>query len=76
MTAKAARLLRLAPLSNPISNIATISSEMILRSLGLRVFHFLLSFFEESIVDSFPSDAIEEAIEEAVFEALTMCFLP
>jgi hypothetical protein len=35
-----------------------------------------LSFFEESIVDSFPSDAIEEAIEEAVFEALTMCFLP
>lgn len=76
MTAKAARLLRLAPLSSPISIIAIISSEMILRSLGLRLFHFSLNFFEESIIDSLPQDAIEEAIEEAVFEALTMCFLP
>ena len=65
--ANVACLPRLEPLRTPISIIAIISSEIILRSLGLKLLHFSLSFFEETFIDSFPSDAIDEAFEEADF---------
>lgn len=63
-------------MSSQISIIATIDSEIILLSPWLKLFHFLVSFLEEHIIDSVLSDAIDEALEEATLEPLIIRFFP
>ena len=63
-------------LSGQISIIATIDSEIILLSPGLKLFHFSVSFLEEHIIDSVLSNAIDKALEETALESLIIHFFP